>query len=455
MNLYKNMMNIRLVKLIGIALISIPLHSQETLSKEEALKVALEKNFGIMMSKNNTEIVKNNSNLLNSGYLPSVSLSGGTNFSGSDSEIAFPGQTLEDGSPRPNVNLDGQESQRYNGGINLNYTLFDGLGRKFTYKRLQEQYALSELQLRETIELTVLQLYSVYFNVAQLTESAQIFEQTLAVSKNRQRRAESAFTYGQVNKLAVLNAQVDVTNDSINLIQINQQLDNAKRDLNLILNQPMENQFNVDTQVNFTPEVQIQEFLETASQYNVDLLKQKSNVQINAYDIKVSQSGYLPSIGLSGSYGWNLNKSPASAFFPGTENTTLSLGIGASLSWNLFDGGRTLTRVKNAKIALENQNLMAQEVELTFQRDLMNAQQNYSNALKIYDIQEKQVETGTYNFERSQAQYALGSITAIEFRQAQINLRNAQIQQAAAKYQAKLAELNLIQLSGQLLNIEL
>jgi len=65
------------------------------------------------------------------------------------------------------------------------------------------------------------------------------------------------------------------------------------------------------------------------------------------------------------------------------------------------------------------------------------------------------VETGTYNFERSQAQYRLGSITAIEFRQAQINLRNAQIQRAAAKFQAKLAEMSLIQLSGQLMNVEL
>ncbi|MGB2514159.1 MAG: TolC family protein, partial [Flavobacteriaceae bacterium] len=118
-------------------------------------------------------------------------------------------------------------------------------------------------------------------------------------------------------------------------------------------------------------------------------------------------------------------------------------------------GGRTLTQVKNAKITVENQNLQEQETQLTFERDLVNAQQNYENAVKIYLIQQKQVETGTYNFERSQAQYALGSITAIEFRQAQINLRNAQIQRAAAKYQAKLAELTLIQLSGQLLNIEI
>lgn len=433
----------------------LPVQAQEILTKETALSLTLENNFGIQMTRNANEIVKHNSELLNSGFLPEVSVSGGTNFTASDSEIAFPGQFLEDGTERPNVNLNGQESQRYNAGVNLNYTLFDGLGRKFTYKRLKEQYALSELQLRETIEQTILQLFSVYFDVARLTETVVNFEQTLQVSKQRQKRAESAFSYGQSNKLAVLNAQVDVTNDSINLMQARQELDNAKRDLNLIVNQPIERDVNVETEVAFIPQIQIEQWVETAPQNNVILLQQERNRQINAYDLKVSQSGYLPTLGLVGTYGWNLNQSPASAFFPGTNNTTLSLGLGASLSWNLFDGGRTVTQVKNAKITLENQILQEQQTKLSFERDLLNAQQSYLNAVKIYQIQNKQVETGTYNFERSQAQYRLGSITAIEFRQAQINLRNAQIQRAAAKFQAKLAEMSLIQLSGQLMNVEL
>lgn len=428
---------------------------QNTLTKETALAIALEKNFGILMSKNNLEISKNNSSVLNSGYLPNVTFLSGGNFTASDSEIAFPNQFLEDGTPRPNRNLNDQESRRYNAGINLNYTLFDGLGRKFNYQRLKEQYALSELQLRETIEETIRQLYAVYFNVAQLTESNSIFQEALAISKDRLKRAESAYSYGQTNKLAVLNAQVDVTNDSINLLQAKQQLDNAKRDLNLLLNQPMDTFFIVETQVQFIPYLQIEEWLNTAEEYNVTILKQKSNVQINAYDIKVSQSGYLPVVGLVGSYGWNLNQSPASAFFPGTDNTTYSLGLGASLSWNIFDGGRTSTRVQNSKIALENQTLMEQQVDLTFSRDILNAKQNYKNALEIYSIQQKQVETATYNFQRSQAQYAIGAITAIEFRQAQINLRNAQNQNAISKYQAKISEIELIQITGQLINADL
>ena len=431
------------------------IEGQENLTKEQALAIALEENFGIKVSRNITEIVKNNSSVFNSGYLPTVSVSGGSNYTGSDAEIAFPGQVDENGVPIPNRIFEDQESQRFNAGVNLNYTLFDGLGRKYNYKRLKEQYALSELQLRETIEFTILQLLEVYFNVAQLTESNVIFKENLSIYKERLKRSEIAFIHGQGNKLAVLNAEVDVTNDSINLIQIKQQLDNSKRDLNLLLNRPIKQVFGVDLNVDFVSSILIESWLETAEENNIELLKQKSNSQINSYDVKISQSGYLPTLGLVGSYGWNLNKSPASAFFPGTNNTSYSVGVGASLSWNLFDGGRTLTRVKNAKLTFENQDLLEQESKLSFSRDITNSIQNFKNTKEIFNIQKKQVETATYNFDRSKAQYKLGSITAIEFRQAQINLTNAKNQRTIAKYQAKLAELQLIQITGQLLNVNL
>ena len=444
-----------LKKLFLFILITNYINGQKFISKEEALELVLENNFGIKVSKNTTEIVKNNSSILNSGYLPSLSISSGGNYTGSDTEIAFPGQFDDQGNPLPNRVFEDQEAQRFNAGLNLNYTLFDGLGRRYTYKRLKEEYALSELQLRETIEFTTLQLFEVYFNIAQLTESQKISQETLDISKDRLRRAEVAFIHGQGNKLSVLNAQVDVTNDSISLIQVNQQLGNTKRDLNLLMNQPINQDFDVGLDISFINSLQIESWLETAEQFNIELLKQKSNSQINAYDIKINQSGYLPTVGLIGSYGWNLNKSPATAFFPGTNNTTYSLGVGASLSWNIFDGGRTLTRVKNAKLSFNNQELIQQETKMSFERNLENALQNSINTKEIFEIQNKQVETATYNFERSEEQYKLGSITAIEFRQAQINLANAQNQRTIAKYRAKLSELQLIQITGQLLNVDL
>ena len=73
----------------------------------------------------------------------------------------------------------------------------------------------------------------------------------------------------------------------------------------------------------------------------------------------------------------------------------------------------------------------------------------------MYKIQQQNVITATDNYNRSNERYKLGQITSVELRQAQINLLNAKTSKNLAKYNAKLAELQLLQLTGQLLNVEL
>lgn len=431
-----------------------PLAAQDSLlSREQAVQLALQNNFGIQVARNQVDIAGNNSSLLNSGFLPSLTASAGAVYNRDDSTIEFPGQFLEDGQPRPDVELVKAEAQRYNSGLRMDYTLFDGLGRLYTYKSLKEQYALSELQARETIENTMLQLFSVYFEVARLTENEKVFEEALRISRDRITRAEYAFEFGQNTKLDILNAQVDVTNDSINLLNARQQLANTKRDLNVVLSQNLNTAFEVDTLVRFIPKLQLESYVSEANTNNVAILQAERNLVINEYDIKVSRSGYLPTVGLNGTYGWNLNQSAASAFFPGTNTETWNMNLGATLTWNLFDGGGTTVRMKNAKIAYENQELFGKQIALEVERDIQNALAIYENRLEIYRIQEQNVITNQNNFERSREQFQLGRITSIEFRQAQINLLNAQTNKNLAKYDAKLAELQLLQLTGQLLNV--
>ncbi|NAS12859.1 TolC family protein [Poritiphilus flavus] len=440
--------------IIAVLIVSTGMKAQEELlSKEVAVELALENNFGIAVARNQVEIAENNKSILNSGYLPTVTANAGATYNRDDSVIEFPGQFLENGDPRPDIVLDKAEAQRYNSGLTVNYTLFDGLGRLYNYKSLREQYELSELQARETIENTVLQLFTVYFEVARLSENENVFKEALRISRDRITRAEYAFEYGQNTKLDILNAQVDVTNDSISLLNARQQLVNTKRDLNVVLSRSLNEVFKVDTVVRFIPKLQLEDFIATAKENNVALLQQKSNTAINEYDIKISRSGYLPTVGLNGSYGWNLNQSAASAFFPGTNNETWNFALGASLTWNLFDGGGTTVRLKNAKLAYKNQEILNEQVELEVDRDILNALAIYENRLEIFKIQQQNVITNQNNFERSQEQFELGRITSIEFRQAQINLLNAQTNKNLAKYDAKLAELQLLQLTGQLLNI--
>ncbi|WP_034260938.1 TolC family protein [Altibacter lentus] len=415
------------------------------LSKQEAVADMLEGNFGIAVARNNVTISENNKNVLNSGFLPSLTGNAGANYNLEDQTATF-----QDGTTREVVDA---ETTRYNASLNLNYTLFDGLGRWYDYKRLKEEYDLSELQARQTIETTMLQLFTVYFEVARLTENVAVLEETFQNTKRRLTRAGYAFEYGQVNKLEVLNAEVDIVTDSINLMNARQQLTNAKRDLNVVTNSALDRRFTVDTTIVFTNPLVLETFLQTADTNNVRLLQARQNITISDYNYKASKSIFLPSVGLTGSYGWNEGNFPATNFLASSTSTGFSAGV--SLSWNLFDGGGGITAVKNAKIQISNRELEQRRLVLEVKRDIANAQGNYENRLAIYRLQEQNVVTARNNFERSNERYKLGQITSLELRQSQINLLNAQTNKNLAKYEAKLAELELLQLTGQLLNIEL
>ena len=421
---------------------------ERLLSKQEVISRALEENFGILLAENEVEIADNNQSIWNSGYLPTLTGLAGANYDLND-RITEP----EDSET---IIQNGIESNRYNASINLGYTLFDGLGRFYNYKSLKEQFDLSQLEARETVENTILQIMSVYYEIARLSENVNVLEETLNISQNRVTRAQYQFDYGQVNNLAVLNARVDVNNDSIALIETEQQLRNTKRDLNVLLNREVNNnQFEVDTTVNFVTDLELENFVDEAEMNNVSLLQIEQNLEISDYDIKINKSGYLPTVDLTGSYGWNKNRSAATAFFPGSTTTTDGFAAGVSLTWDIFDGGRTKVLVENSKIRYENQEIIKERLQTEIRRDIANALGNYRNKLYILKVQEENVETNLDNFSRSEEQYKLGRITSIEFRQAQINLLDARTSLNLAKYDAKLAELQVLQLTGQLLNVEL
>ena len=438
-------MNLRKIVFVFMSFCMTSITAQKLVSVSEAIELALENNYGIKIISNNKEIAKNNASILNSGYLPTVSSSSGATFNRDNLEAEF--------ANGESTALNGAKSSRYNASINLNYTLFDGLGRYYDYKRLKETYKLSELQARETIENTIAQLYVVYYNVAQVTENVTVLEKTLTISKDRITRANYQFEYGQGTMLNVLNAQVDINNDSINLINAKQLLVNTKRDLNVVLGNVISSEFSVDTTVDFKLNIDQNDLANKMKSNNVNLLQLDKNIMINTFIVKANKSGYLPSLGLTGSYGWNKGNNNAASFVAVSTNTGLSGGL--SLSWNLFDGGATATRVTNAKIELENRSLEKESMVIDIERNFKNAWDDYQNKLTIFQVQENNIITSTNNFNRTQEKYKLGQATSIEFRQAQLNLINSELNRNQAKYAAKIAELTVLQLSGELLNIEL
>ena len=159
--------NFKIIFLALVLSISFKGISQQVVKPSKAIDLALEHNYGIKMVNNSIAIAENNKSILNSGFLPTLTANAGATYNLDNTEAEF-----SDG--RPSASINGAESSRYNASVNLGYTLFDGLGRRYNYKRLKEEHALSKLEARETIENVVIQLFTVYYALAKTSENKSL-----------------------------------------------------------------------------------------------------------------------------------------------------------------------------------------------------------------------------------------------------------------------------------------
>ena len=260
------------------------------------------------------------------------------------------------------------------------------------------------------------------------------------------------YEYGQNTQLDVLNAEVDYNNDSITLRNLNLELSNVKRDLNVLLGREVSIDFTVDTAITYMTGLYYEDLMHNALKNNVTVLQNEGLLRSSEYGMKVDKSALIPNLGLSANYNYNDRFNGSTA--PFKHQTVIGPNVSANLSWNIFDGGLTKVRIQNSKIAVQNQEIARQQNLQVLQRNVNNAWAFYQNALFILEAERKNLQTNQRNFERTLEQQKLGQITSIEFRQAQLNLLNAQLNFNQAKYQAKTAELALLQLSGDLMLAE-
>ena len=435
----KKVLNILLV----LFLIALNVTAQEELTISSAIKKTLENNLDIEVSENFKRIAKNNSSILNNNYLPNIQLGSEINTNIQSIEIETPSGI--------SGTLDDTQTDNSSAVLSIDYNIIDASGRKYNYKKSKELYSKSNLEVQEIIENTILQLFTVFFEVGRLSEEKEILKNSLDISKRRYERRLLEFEYGQTNNLEVLNAEVDVNSDSINLLNTSKKLFNARSDLNLIMNVDLESEFNINTNIDFLAQDEINSIFSNDINNNTRLLIIEKDIIISNLERKIAKYSYLPTLGLIGSYGWNesINDNPY-AFYNKSISDGFSAGI--NIRWDIFRGGKKIIANKNAKIGQENSELAKKKTVLELKKELRNAYQTHLNNLFILEVQRKNLSTNKNNFDRNIERYKIGQVSSIEFRRAQLNLLNAELSESSAKYQAKISEAYFLKISGEMIS---
>jgi outer membrane protein TolC len=107
--------------------------------------------------------------------------------------------------------------------------------------------------------------------------------------------------------------------------------------------------------------------------------------------------------------------------------------------------------VQQAKINASRQQLLYDQQKITVNVELQNAYANYSSAKQILTVEEENIGLAKENVSIALETFKRGATTYVELRTAQQSLAEAYTRLINARYLAKVAEIELLRLNGDLL----
>ncbi len=421
--------------------VSKAIYSQEKTSLNQAILIALENNRSIQVSQNSVIITENLSSLGQAGLLPSLNASGLIDYGNDNTKNQIRGTTNT-------VEKSGVESNIYNASINFNYTIFSGFGNKRTFDKLKTNIYLADAENRVFIENIILQVAANYYNVIRTEENYKALLESIEISQKRYDLAKAKFEYSGGTKLSLLNVKVDLSKDSVILYDAQLAMENSRIAFNRVISISLDS--NLDLINDFVPENNYiyEQLKDQMINQNSQLMAVKYREQVSLLDYKIVKSSYSPTLSLGGSYAY-YNSSADNSIYD--INQTHGPGINLSLSIPIYNGGRRNAALKNTKIIMESTSLQAEDLALQLEMELLIAYKDYLNALRKVKIEGINVETASQNFQLTEEKYKLGQVINTTFREAQYNLIVTKNNYNNSIFNAKLAELEIIKLSGFLL----
>ena len=302
----------------------------------------------------------------------------------------------------------------------------------------QAQYSQQAVQTQ-----LIANVANIYYTLLMLDRQLEITENTAEVLKDYVETMQAMYDYGNVNSAAIEQSRSAYAQVVASLSDLRQSLTETENAFCLILNEPahaiergvLENQvlpseFSVGVPIQLLsnrPDVKAAEMALAACYYNTNS----------------ARAAFYPQITLSGTAGWT-NSSGAGIVNPGK----LLANLIGSLTQPLFYRGANIARLRQAKAQEE-------QAKIGFQTTLLNAGNEVSNALALYQNTVAKVNSRTMqvNSARKAAEdtkelFNLGTSTYLEVLTAQQSYLSAQLSEVSDTYSQMQAVINLYQALG-------
>jgi len=427
-----------LISLQGIA------QTRTPLTLNEAIALSLQNNYDIQLTRNDSLLAALDYAYANYALLPTLNANGGILLNNNNSR-----QVLADGSERKR---DGIRSTNINASLNLNWTLFDGFRMFIARDRLKELVELGELQIKNQVIVTVADVMRTYYDIVRQEQQLKATEEQIALSAERLQLAQYRFDIGVGAKPDVLQAQIDLNAQRSQALTQQTAINKLKEQLNQLMALPVSNDYELaDTTITFNPDLTLDSVSSIALTSNPELLIGRKNLEIAELDLRLRRAERFPAISFNSAYNFSRtnNSSVVNQFQPlFNQNHGWNYGFTASIP--IFNGYNTRRLIRAAQLNIQSQQLLYDRNVALINTSIANAYRDYDLYKRTLELEEENIELVRENIFIARERYRLGISTYLEMREAQQSLADAMNRLIQARYNVKVAEIELLRLRGDL-----
>ena len=436
----------RLVKLVflpALLLTGYLSSAQKVLTLDEAIATALQNNYDIRISKNDSMVAALDYSFRYGAFIPQLNAAAGTTWNNNDQR-----QTLADGTKREQNNI---KSHNSNASLNLNWKLFDGLKMFATLEKAEEFIKLGELGIKNQVINTIATVTNNYYNIAAQKQQLKAIQEQMQVSEERVKLAQNRLDIGVGAKPDVLQSKVDMNAQKANILTQETLIAQLKEQLNQLMNVAQHTQYDVQDSIPINYEMGLGDIQNDIERTNPLLQVAQKNIDIANITLKERKADQFPVLSFNSVYNFTRtdNKTVINPFSP-LFNQSSGLNDGFTLAVPILNNFNTRRLIKQAKLDINYQQLLYDNQRSLLHLNVLNAFIAYEQQKKALALEEENILLAKENVSIILQTLRLGAATIIQLREAQQSLELAYNRLITARYNTKLSETELLRLKGSL-----
>jgi outer membrane protein TolC len=416
---------------------------QKILTLEEAVATALQNNYDIRISKNDSMIAVLDYSYRHGAFLPQLNGAAGATWNNNNQK-----QTLADGTKREQKGL---KSNNLISSLNLNWKLFDGLKMFATLEKAEEFVKLGELTIKNQVINTVAAVINNYYNIAAQKQQLKAIQEVMSVSEERVKLAQNRLDIGVGIKPDVLQSRVDLNEQKANILTQETLIAQLKEQLNQAMNVALHTEYDVQDSIPINHNLGLSEIQNDIEKTNPFLLIAQKNIDIAGITLKERKADRFPVLYFNSAYNFaRTNNKRVINNFSLLFNQNHGLNYGFSLDIPILNNFNTKRLIRQAQLDITYQGLLYDNQRSLLNLNVVNAFIAYEQQKKALTLEEENILLARENVSIIVQTLRLGASTIIQLREAQQSLENAYNRLITARYNTKLAETELMRLKGSL-----